>query len=82
MSMVNSKFNKERTSLCTPDTSCSKYQVVARLCFQNVAKVQNVLGENINAEIFLLILKDDLKSDLINLSVDRPVAVYNLSSGK
>lgn len=67
MSIVCSKFNEERTPLCNPDTWCSKYQVIARLCFQNVAKVQNVLGEIINAERFLLILKDDLGADIIDL---------------
>lgn len=67
MSIVHSTFNEERAPLCTPDTQCSKHQVTARLCFQNVAKVQNVLGETINAERFLLILKDDLEADLIDL---------------
>lgn len=66
MSIVCSKFNKERTPLCTPDTWCSKYQVTARLCFQNVAKVQNVLGETLNAEAFTD-LEDDLEADLIDL---------------
>lgn len=66
MSIVRSKFN-ESTPLCTPDTWCSKYQVIARLCFQNVATVQNVLGETINAKRFLLILNNDLEADLIDL---------------
>lgn len=33
----------------------------------NVDKVQNVLSETINAEMFSLILKDDLEADLIDL---------------
>lgn len=67
ISIVCLKFNEERAPLCIPDTWCSKYQITARLCFQNTAKVQNVLGETINAERFLLILEDNLEADLIDL---------------
>lgn len=67
MGIIHSKFNEETTPLCTPDTWCSKYRAIARLCFQNVAQVQNVLGEILSAERFLLILKDDLEADLIDL---------------
>lgn len=48
------------------------YKAVVSVNFvHNVDKVQNVLWETINAEVFSLILKDDLETDLIDLLLSR-----------